>query len=143
MTNKNNKQLVEDYLSAWAVADESRLSAVLDDRFRYSNPPPGLTPDKKGQIAFSRVYRAAFPDLKIKIQQVLTDGDHVVARFVASGTHKGEFMGIAPSGNRVEAGGITIAKIQNGKIVEDITEYDALGILTSVGAVPNLAPLHA
>ena len=69
----------------------------------------------------------------------MADGDFVVTRWTARGTHDGELFGIAPTGNAVTTSGISIVRVADGKIVEDHTQWDALGLMQQVGAVPAMA----
>jgi hypothetical protein len=78
---------------------------------------------------------AAFPDLHIDVEDMIAEGDKVVARVTASGTHQGEFMGIAPTGNRVEFSAIDIARIAEGKIVEHWSNSDQLGMMQQLGVM--------
>ena len=138
MTDQTNRKLVEDYNNAWAKGDAIRLEGLLDDGFRFNNPPPGLTPDKKGAIAMSQMFRKGFPDLSMRIQKIVIQGDNVAVRAIGTGTHKGEFMGVPPTNKHTETGIVSIVTIRNGKIVEDVTEFDSLGLFTQIGAVPEL-----
>ncbi len=83
------------------------------------------------------MYRSAFPDTQITIEDQLAEGDMVATRWTARGTHQGELMGVPPSGNRVEVAGITISRIEGGKIEEDWDNYDALGMMQQIGAIPE------
>lgn len=138
MTDATNRKLVEDYNDAWAKGDAIRLEGLLDNGFKFNNPPPGLTPDKKGAIAMSQLFHKGFPDLKMRIEKLVIQGDNVAVRAIGTGTHKGEFMGVAPTNKRTETGILSIVTIRNGKIVEDVTEFDSLGLFTQIGAVPEL-----
>jgi steroid delta-isomerase-like uncharacterized protein len=84
-------------------------------------------------------YRAAFSDLTVSIDHQVAEGDYVVTRWTAHGTHDGELFGVAPTGNSVSTSGITIVRIADGKIVEDHTQWDALGLMQAIGAVPAMA----
>lgn len=143
MDEGKNRKLVEEYMNAWAKGDAATLERVLDHGFRFNNPPPGITPDKKGAIAMSKMFHAAFPDLRMRYEKWVEQGDSVAARMVGTGTHKGEFMGVPPTNRRVETGAVAIVTLRNGKVVEDLTEFDALGLLTALGAIPELAPPEA
>jgi steroid delta-isomerase-like uncharacterized protein len=79
--------------------------------------------------------RTAFPDFKVTIDQVIEQGDKVVARWTTTMTHKGEFMGFAPTGKVVTITGTTIQRISDGKIVEGWDNWDQLGLLVQIGAV--------
>jgi steroid delta-isomerase-like uncharacterized protein len=83
-----------------------------------------------------QMYRSAFPDLKMIVEEQLAEGDLVATRFTASGTHRGELMGIAPTGAKVTVTGVTVDRMKDGKSVESWTSYDALGMLRQLGAIP-------
>jgi steroid delta-isomerase-like uncharacterized protein len=87
--------------------------------------------------SYATMLRVAFPDLHQTIEEQIAEGDKVAYRWTARGTHQGEFMGIAPTGNRVEMTGISIARLIDGKIEEIWENYDALGMLQQLGIVPS------
>ena len=78
---------------------------------------------------------AAFSHSHIDVEDIIVEGDKVVARVTASGTHQGEFMGIAPTGNRVEFSAIDISRIAEGKIVEHWSNSDQLGMMQQLGVM--------
>ncbi len=81
--------------------------------------------------------RSAFPDLRITLEDDMAEGDKAVTRWIGQGTHQGELMGIAPTGNQVTITGITIHRIEDTKIVEEWSNWDALGLMQQIGAVPS------
>ncbi len=88
---------------------------------------------------YARLLRSAFPDLQQTIEDQVAEGDRVAYRWTARGTHRGELMGIAPTGARVAFTGIAIARLAHGRIAEMWESYDALGLLRQLGAVPSPA----
>jgi len=81
-------------------------------------------------------FRNAFPDLNCTVEEQVAEGDKVVSRWTLRGTHRGDFFGVAPTGNRVEFTGIQIDRFdESGKIVEERAEFDLLGALRQMGAV--------
>lgn len=86
---------------------------------------------------YAAMYREAFPDLEATIEDQVAEGDKVATRYTFRGTHQGELMGVAPSGNRVEVTGMVISRIEGGKIAEDRSDYDALGLMQQIGAIPE------
>ena len=99
---------------------------------------PALPNDLHGPAQFKefvRMYRTAFPDLELTIDDQIAEGDRVVTRFTARGTHRGELLGIPPSGNEVVVPGISIDRLVDGKSVESWTSYDVLGMLRQLGAL--------
>jgi steroid delta-isomerase-like uncharacterized protein len=77
----------------------------------------------------------AFPDLLMAEADSIREGEKVAFRWILSGTHKGEFMGVAPTGRRVEAMGMDIVRLAAGEIVEHWGEFDAVGLLRQMGIV--------
>jgi predicted ester cyclase len=96
---------------------------------------PDLAEEFKQNIA---EIRRAFPDYAGTNVYQIAEGDKVANRFVALGTHLGEFMGVAPTGKRVEFVGNSIDRVVEGRIVESWVELDLLGVLRQLGAVPEV-----
>ena len=99
--------------------------------------PPDLPPGREGLKVLAQGYLTAFPDLDFTIEDQIAEGDEVVSRWSASGTHQGELMGIPATGKQARVTGITIDRIQGGKIVETWTSWDRLGLLQQLGVVPE------
>jgi steroid delta-isomerase-like uncharacterized protein len=89
-----------------------------------------------GNRHFVTMLRDAFPDLHKTILDQVVEGDRAAYRFVLRGTHLGEFMGMPPSGREVEVTGIAFARVEDGKIVEEWTQSDMLGLMQQLGAIP-------
>ena len=85
---------------------------------------------------FVGLYHSAFPDLHTAIEDIVTEGDKAAYRWTAVGTHQGEQLGVPPSNNRVELTGITIERIEGSKIVETYNNFDQLGMMRQIGAMP-------
>jgi steroid delta-isomerase-like uncharacterized protein len=83
-------------------------------------------------------FRNAVPDLTYAVVDQVAEGDKVATRYTASGTHQGEFFGVAPTGNRIEMSGIQVDRFdENGKMVEEWAQYDLLGAMRQMGAIPE------
>ena len=91
----------------------------------------------EGAKETAKMYRNAFPDVQLSIEDQVAEGDKVVTRWIGRGTHQGELMGVAPTGNQVRVDGMTISRIEDGKIVEEWEIYDALGMMQQLGAIPS------
>jgi steroid delta-isomerase-like uncharacterized protein len=105
----------------------------------YINHDPSLPDFGSGPEAANqavRLYRDAFPDARITVEDQVAEGDRVATRWSARGTHQGELVGVSPTGGPVEITGITISRIEGGKIAEDWINYDALGMMQQIGAIP-------
>jgi steroid delta-isomerase-like uncharacterized protein len=89
-----------------------------------------------GQKQFITMYRSAFPDVHMEIEDMVAEGDRVAVRWRGTGTHQGELMGIPPSGKKATVTGMFINRVVDGKIVEGWANFDALGMMMQIGAVP-------
>jgi len=89
----------------------------------------------KGEIDY---FRQAVPDLTYTVDDQVAEGDKVVSRYTATGTHQGEFFGVPGTGKRVEFTGIQIDRFdESGKMIEEWPEYDLLGAMRQIGVVPE------
>ena len=86
-----------------------------------------------------QLYREAFPDLELTIDDELAEDDRVATRWTARGTHQGELFGIAPTGKQTTVEGMTIDRFSGGKIVESWNNWDTLGLMQQLGVVPQTA----
>jgi steroid delta-isomerase-like uncharacterized protein len=132
-------QRIYDLLNA---GDIEGFGALLSDDFVEHEETPGLAPTKDGVLEFFRMYRAAFPDLRMDPEDVLASGDKVVARVRATGTHEGEFMGMPPTGKRVDVQLIDIMRFaEDGLVREHWGVVDMLAMLQQLGVVPEGPPV--
>jgi steroid delta-isomerase-like uncharacterized protein len=81
-------------------------------------------------------FRAAFPDLTFTVEDTITEGDKVAVKTTFRGTHRGQFAGVAASGNPIEVGGCDVFRVRDGKIVEAWWLGDSGSMLMQIGAVP-------
>jgi steroid delta-isomerase-like uncharacterized protein len=102
------------------------------------NPLPGTGPEVAQQVMAG--YIQAFPDLRITVDDQIAEGDRVATRWTGTGTHQGDLMGIPGSGKHSTVTGISIDRIENGKIVESWTNWDTLGMLQQLGAITAAQP---
>jgi predicted ester cyclase len=93
------------------------------------------------QERVARSFRTGFPDLRCAVVDVVREGDRVVCRWRATGTHRGEFMGIPPTGRSVEFEGLTLLRFGGERLAEVWTQYDAFRILGQLGSAPERAAL--
>lgn len=117
----------------WAIFDEL---LARDYVYHMSGRPKPLTREESEE--FGRSVRAAFPDGRVTIDDMIAEGDKVVTRYTSSGTHKGDFMGIAATGKKVVVTGIVMSRIAKGKIAEEWEELDTLGFMVQLGAIPPI-----
>ena len=118
----------------FSVVDE-----ILSTDYVHREPTVGERRGRAGYRELVTMYRNAFPDVKVTIEEQIAEGDKVVTRWTSTGTHRGELFGTAPTGKRMVVQGVFVTRIANGKVVEDTVVYDALGMLRQLGVVPAVA----
>ena len=140
MSAEENKALTR---RSWEIVTQGNLDTLEDVLAEvYAEDIVLHEPDEdvrgmEGLKQFVTMIRSAIPDLRITLEEDIAEGDKVVSRWRAQGTHQGELMGIAPMGNKVMITGITIHRIEEGKIVEEWENWDALGLMQQIGAIPS------
>ena len=135
-TIEQNKTIVRDFIDAlFTKGDLGAVDEYLAEDFVDNTPPFGSSADREGMRSAGAMFRAAFPDWHSDVHLLVGEGDIVAELFTASGTHKGEVMGVAPSGHTVTLPGINIFRIADGKIVERWGRLDDLGFLQQLGIV--------
>jgi predicted ester cyclase len=98
--------------------------------------PPGLPPGREGTRLRDLALLVAFPDAEVVFEDWVITGDMVAVRFRFDGTHRGEFMGLAPTNKRVSVTGITMMRFEGNQVVERWSEMNYLGLLQELGASP-------
>lgn len=123
------------------AGDVEGFGDMLADDFVEHEELPGLEPGKRGVMAFFRMYIAAFPDLRMSAEDVIASGDKVVARARATGTHRGEFMGMPPTGKHVDVQLIDIIRFgDDGLAHEHWGVFDSMAMMQQLGAIPEGPP---
>lgn len=100
------------------------------------DPAPGQAAGREGFKAFFTELTSAFPDAHIEPAHMVADDANVAIAYTLTGTHQGDFNGIAPTGKTIEVRGLQIGRFEDGKIVERWGSSDELGILQQLGAAP-------
>ena len=124
--NKGNVSTIDEFLAPNFVERE-----VL---------PPGTPSGREGVKQLTMMFRTAFPDFNVSIDDMIAEGDKIVARTTWSGTQKGEFMGIPSSGKRVSFDVIDIIRISEGKGVEHWGVMDSSALMQQLGVIPAGPP---
>ena len=137
MSEEENKALVRRVLEE--MFNEGNLD-VADELIAsdYVDHDPAMPEEVRGPEGFKEyvsMYRSAFPDLHIQIEEQIAGGDKVVTRWTGTGTHEGELAGIAPTGNRVTLPGMDIQRISDGKLVEGWEGYDSMTMMRQLGVM--------
>lgn len=134
MTTSQNKaairRLYEEFVNNGNMETFNEL--VAEDVTEHEEFP-GLSPDREGVKQFFAMMRQAFPDLRFVVEEMLAEGDKVVCRFRMQGTHRGEFLGVAPTGNRVDVAAIDVFRLADGQVKEHWGVTDSLSMMQQLG----------
>jgi steroid delta-isomerase-like uncharacterized protein len=138
MQTQHNKTIVQRYLEeAVSRGSETAIEAYVSPDVVFTSP---YTPQPIHGIAGIKQMIAglhvAFPDLQIREEAVVEEGDIVASRWVATGTQTGDFMGNSPSGRPYKITGMSFYRVKDGKIVEGWVNDDTLGMLQQLGVIP-------
>jgi predicted ester cyclase len=138
-----NKDIVRRALEEpWR--DLSVLDEVIDAGYvGYDPASPEPLRGLEGAKQNVSQYVSAFEGAQITVQEQIAEGDFVATRWEGRGRHTGEVMGVAPTGKDVVVSGQTFSRLENGKIVEEWWNWDTLGMLQQIGAVPTAAPAQS
>jgi len=135
MSIEENKNIVRRYQEIYNSNDLEALSEVVSEDLLTPKIMPGIPAGIEGAKTAHQIMLAGFPDYQTAIDDLIAEGDKVVARITMSGTHTGSFMGIPPTGKRISFTGMYIARIDDGKIVEHWGEEDGVSLLQQLGVL--------
>ncbi len=144
MSTEENKALVRRLFAAWndvwlPTGDRTAVERFLAPDVVSHTGSTTMT-SREEWLQLEEQFNRAFPDLHFAIEDQIAEGDLVVTRFTVRGSHRGELMGIAPTGKVVLLTGILISRLSGGQVVERWDEYDALGLMQQLGVLPELGP---
>jgi steroid delta-isomerase-like uncharacterized protein len=136
MSAKDNMATQERLANAVNNGQLDELDKVFAPSVVDHDPAPDQGPGPEGFKQFFSTLRSAFPDLHITPEHVDATDDDIALAYTITGTHHGDFLGVAPTGKRISARGMQIARFEDGKIVERWGSSDELGILKQLGVMP-------
>jgi steroid delta-isomerase-like uncharacterized protein len=139
MSTESAKALVRQVVEDWHHADLDALDAHFHAGYVNRDPANPNVTDLDSYKHWAASAWAAFPDMRITIQDLIAEDDRVAKIWSLEATHQGEFAGIAPTGQRITWSGITIYRIRDDRVAECVWQTDALGLLSQLGAIPSLA----
>jgi len=140
MSIEANKEIVRSFFDMlWNDKRLDRIHEFVARDYIDGNPVAGQAAGLEGAKQKWAMYFAGIPDLSAKIDDLVAEGDKVVVRFTAEGTHEGTLLGVPPTGKRLRVSGISIYRLAEAKIVEHWEEGDRLGLLQQLGVIPTPA----
>jgi steroid delta-isomerase-like uncharacterized protein len=128
------RRLVEE---GWNKGNIAVIDEVLSPDYVLHGPSPDTQIDREVYKQAVSMYRSAFPDFRFTIEDMIAEGEKVVIRWTIQGTHKGEYMGIAPTGKNVTLTGISIRRIAGRTIREEWLASNMLSFMQQMGVVPS------
>ena len=136
-TEENKAQTRQIIEQGWNKGNLETLDELISPDFVNHTP---VNPSENREQFKQRLamFRTAFPDLVMTVEDMIAEGDKVVTRWRARGTHQGDFRSIPATGKQVEITGIAIDRVVSGKRVEGWAQLDMLGLLQQLGAIPRL-----
>lgn len=139
MSTEENNRIVRRFFDLGPSQGNMNAAAkeLLAEDFVLHVPLPSA-PGIQGISDIVTACRAAFEHLNVTVEDIVAEGDKVAARFTARGVHKGEFMGLAPTGKPITMTGIEIFRLENGKIAELWGEANLLGLMGQLGILPTV-----
>jgi steroid delta-isomerase-like uncharacterized protein len=140
-TLEQNKEIVQRIFNEfWRAGKTNVLDQLLatdvTNHDLSKEPVSGRNAYKEWATGFRQATATGFPDLDISVDALFGEGDLVAKPWTFRGTHSGEYMGLPASGKRVVMAGITIYRLQGGQVRETWWNYDALGMMQQLGAIP-------
>jgi steroid delta-isomerase-like uncharacterized protein len=139
-----NKAIARAVFEVFNGADPGTLDDVVAaDAVDHDPYNPFREEGREGLKKMIAGYRSAFPDLQLAIEDQIAEGDKVVTRWTATGTHQGDLMGMSATGKASVVSGVGIDRIENGQVVEAWGYWDALGMFQQLGLSPEPAAAEA
>jgi len=138
MPSQANIEALQHALRRFKVKDIEGYLAMYSDAVIHHGYSSRIRPGVTGLREHYTNLLKAFPDMRIDVNDIISEGEKVVHRFTTSGTHRGEFLGLAPTGNLVTFTGIQIHLFSERKCIEVWSSHDTLRFMTQVGAVSPL-----
>lgn len=135
MSLEVNKRIVRRYQQIYNSNDLDALEEVVAGALLAPKMMSGMKPGIEGAKQVHATTLIGMPDWHTSIDELIAEGDKVVARITMTGTHTGDFWGIPATGKRVEFTGIYVVRIENGKIVEHWGEEDGVSLLQQLGVL--------
>jgi steroid delta-isomerase-like uncharacterized protein len=131
------QSVAERFAATLSAHDIDGFAALFSDRYvnhqvSAAAPPPANVADKQASVAFFKARLTGVPDLKVAIEALVADRDHVAASFVYTGTHGGTYFGVAPTGKALRFTSCDIFRVQDGLIAEHWGMGDIAGVLAQL-----------
>lgn len=139
MSTESIDAVMKRFVEFINTADEQLAQQVIAPDAEFDAPTHGEPlRGPAGYLALLALLRSGFPDIHWTLEETITEGNKVAARFTMQGTHRGDFFGTPPTGNKISVRALNFYQFADGKIVREQGQPDLLGLLQQIGAVPAL-----
>ncbi len=135
---EQNRTITEGATELWNLGDLAQVDEIHTADFVNHDPSRPDVTDLESYKRFIAEVRTSMPDYQVAIQDTIAEEDIVVTRWLGSGTHQGEYVGIPPTGRQATLVGVTIYRFEAGKIAEAWWIYDSLGMMQQLGVIPSM-----
>jgi steroid delta-isomerase-like uncharacterized protein len=137
MSVQEHEDTIRRWIAAWNAQDLDGAGQLLSPDFvrHDANLPEVAGP--AAQRDFLRGLFSAFPDIQVKVHQLITQDDTVAARLVVRGTHRAEFLGVPATGRKITIQSVDVFRLHHAKIAEQWVLMDALSVMQQLGAIPS------
>lgn len=132
---KNAAMMKRFYEEVANKGNMAMIDELVAENFSDHEAMPGMKPGRAGLKEFFGMFRAAFPDLKFTVKDMVATGDKVWAYITITGTHKGEFMGMPATGKQINVNGFDLVRFEGGKAVEHWGVTDSMAMMEQLGAM--------
>jgi steroid delta-isomerase-like uncharacterized protein len=140
MSTDANKELIRQFFEeVWNQGSEEAIDRYIAEDAAGNDRDFGT--GREGFKRQWRQWRTAFPDLHFAVEEMVAEDDVVVTRWTLTGTHRGPFLGIAPTGRAVRVGGLSLDHLRDGVLISGFDGWDNLGLRQQLGALPEDSPL--
>lgn len=135
MSPDDARELLHHYIAeVWDDGDPEAVERFASESYRRHRSPGSEPLDREQQIERLKGFRVAFPDITIEVEDIVTEGDLLAFRSTMRGTHRGEFLGIAPTGRQVTVGLVDMVRVEDGRFAEQWGGPDLFDLVGQLGA---------
>jgi steroid delta-isomerase-like uncharacterized protein len=137
MSASNNIQFMKKFVEFINSAGEKLARELVSPDAIFlvpGRPEPVVGP--AGYLMIVGMMRAGFPDIQWTLEELISEGDKLAARFTMRGTHRGQFMGVPPTGKQITVQALNIYHLTKGQIIKEYGSPDLLGLLAQIGGLP-------
>jgi len=136
MSTEENKAIARKFFEIIETGDLSAADEIVATDYVNHKAVPGQKPGLEGYKEVATAVRTGMPDIQYTFEDQIAEGDKVVTRYTAKGTHQGELFGIAATGKPLTMTALVLQRVVSGKIQESWLELDMLGLMQQMGAIP-------